>query len=58
MPRFKRRKNILIKPKKENAMSAAINLVPQYVSLLKDLQRDRAIGFQPEILAIQNKVGR
>lgn len=48
----------MIKPKKENAMSAAINLVPQYVSLLKDLQKDRAIGFQPEILAIQNNVGR
>ena len=39
-------------------MSAAINLVPQYVSLLKDLQKDRAVGFQPEILAIQNHMGR
>lgn len=47
-----------IKPSKEIAIDAAINLAPQYAELIRSLQRDgKGVGLSKDILNMQNKLG-
>jgi hypothetical protein len=47
-----------IKPNKNLAVNAAIELTPQYTELIRDLQKGRGRpSFPPEIFGIQNKLG-
>ena len=48
-----------IRPTKQQAIKAAINLTPQYADLLKDIQKGNGrITFSSEIFNIQNNLGK